>query len=56
MTTEQHWFYAILAMNTLFAAAVWCAAVPTRIAVAALVIAAIIWPFVMLHWRATRLW
>ncbi|MFZ0832555.1 MAG: hypothetical protein WAM92_05625 [Mycobacterium sp.] len=46
MTDYQQLFYAIVAMNSLFAAAVWCAVAPKRISIAALVITAIVWPFV----------
>ncbi|MGZ4515020.1 MAG: hypothetical protein ACXVX5_09980 [Mycobacterium sp.] len=45
MTLEQQLSYAVLAMNALFAAAVWCAVAPSRISITALVIAAVIWPF-----------
>jgi len=46
LTDYQRLFYAIVGMNSLFAAAVWCAVAPKRISIAVLVITAIIWPFV----------
>ena len=45
MTPWQQLFYSALALNALFSSAVWCVVAPRPNSIAALVISAIVWPF-----------
>ncbi len=42
----EHLFYATLAMNCLFVAAVYCALSPSRHSIVLLLAASVVWPFV----------
>jgi hypothetical protein len=39
-------FYGVVALNALFASLVWCVVAPHRVSLTALVVCAVVWPFV----------